>query len=180
MVPSGVAGIGSLHLPSSARLQPARHTRPIKPLGHLRCTALVQATVLGQQTTFKRKKGPATELPEGRMQGPLARQSLHPICLTRLTSWPPQMLSGWLYLCDDGVQAVGPPGVVHWVRVQDAPGGERPGQGAQGGRGRAPVPYSPGTKAQAGYSGRGDDTIHELLDDPVGEMVSQGPAVVST
>lgn len=47
-------------------------------------------------------------------------------------------------LRDDGVQAVGPPGVVHWVRVQDAPG----------------------TKAQAGYSSWRDDAIHELLDDP--------------
>lgn len=37
-----------------------------------------------------------------------------------------------------------PPGVIHWVRVQDAPG----------------------TKAQAEYSGRRDDGIHELLDDP--------------
>jgi hypothetical protein len=28
-----------------------------------------------------------------------------------------------LYLRDDGIQAIGPPGVVHRVRVQDAPGG---------------------------------------------------------
>lgn len=58
--------------------------------------------------------------------------------------WGARVLKLIQELCDDGVQAVGPPGVVHWVRVQDAPG----------------------TKAQAGYSGRGDDTIHELLDDP--------------
>lgn len=117
------------------------------------------------------------------MQGPLVLQSLHPPASPGWPAdfWPPtDSECGRLYLCDDGVQAVGPPGVVHWVRVQDAPGGERPGQGAQGVRGQAPVPYSPGTKAQAGYSGRGDDTIHKLLDDPVGEMVLQGPTAAST
>lgn len=47
-------------------------------------------------------------------------------------------------LCDDGIQAVGPPGIVHWVRVQDAPG----------------------TQAQVGDGGWRDDAIDQLLDDP--------------
>lgn len=125
-----------------------------------------------------RGRGDWPELSDSRAQdaGASGATEQHPICFTGLASWPPQMLSGQRYLRDDGVQAVGPPGVVHWVRVQDAPGGERPGQGAQGRRGRAPVPNSPGTKAQAGYSGRRDDTVHELLDDPVGETVSQDSA----
>lgn len=44
-LPIGWGGeLGSIHLPSSAELQTSK-TRPIKPQGCLRCTALVQASV---------------------------------------------------------------------------------------------------------------------------------------
>lgn len=77
--------------------------------------------------------------------------------LLLVCGWGARVLKLIEELCDDGVQAVGPPGVVHWVRVQDAPG----------------------TKAQAGYSSRGYDTIHKLLDDPFQRgdtfMTASGP-----
>lgn len=151
-----MVGLGGLHWPSSAELQTSK-TRPL----NLRVSRAYSSDTGHCAPSDSREQD----------AGDSGATEQH-LLLYQAGLLTPQTLSGQPYLRDDGVQAVGPPGVVHWVRVQDAPGGERPGQGAQGRRGRAPVPYSPGTKAQAGYGSWRDDAIHELLDDPVGQMVS--------
>lgn len=103
----------------------------------------------------------------------------------------PQMLGAATpYLRDDGVQAVGPPGVVHWVGVQDAPGGKRPGQEARGGRVCPPLPAThqgprpklgmvagvmmPLTSCWMILEERGQVTTHGARPVPAPEMTLQG------
>lgn len=146
--------MGSLHLPSSAQLQTST-TRPIKRQGCLRCTALLQATVHPRTAGIlqdMRGRGDWPELPDTRAgdAGASGATKQHPTCFIRLASWTPQMLSGQLYLRDDGVQAVGPPGVVHWVRVQDAPGGRGRVRGRRVGGAGHPSPTHQGPRPRLG------------------------------
>lgn len=129
-----MVGLGGLHWPSSAELQTSK-TRPL----NLRVSRAYSSDTGHCAPSDSREQD----------AGDSGATEQH-LLLYQAGLLTPQTLSGQPYLRDDGVQAVGPPGVVHWVRVQDAPGGRGRVRGRRVGGAGHPSPTHQGPRPRLG------------------------------